>query len=64
MSATKEQHLAFASELTLLKDKAMRLGLWRTAHLIEIPIQEIGWEMQGLIAPPSQKKRQQELLTP
>lgn len=55
---------AFASELILLKDKAFRLGLYRTAHLIEIPIIEVGWEMQGESAPADQKQRQQETLVP
>lgn len=52
-----------ASRLTLLKNEAMRAQLYRTAHLIEIPIQEIGWEMQGIAAPDEQKARQQSLLT-
>ena len=59
-----QSHLDFASELTLIKDKAMRLGLYRTAHLLEIPIKEIGWEMQGEFAPEYEKEAQQKVLAP
>ena len=55
---TERQKLA--SELTLLKDKLMRVGLYRTGHLMELPIQEIGWELQGIGTPEYGKNRQKE----
>jgi hypothetical protein len=54
----------FVARLTLMKDEAYRLGLFRTARLIEIPIQEVGWELSGSPTPPEQKARQQETLAP
>jgi len=60
----KPDQVAFASKLALLKDEAYRLGLYRTGRLIEIPIIEIGWELQAAPTPDEQKQRQQETLTP
>lgn len=62
--ATAAAQRAFAAKLALLKDEAYRVGLPRTARLIEIPLQEIGWEMAGDDTPAYQKARQQETLTP
>lgn len=53
-----------AVKLNLLKYEAMQSGFYRTGQLLEIPLQEIGWEMQGVTSPEEQKKRQQEILTP
>ncbi len=53
-----------AAKLALLKDEAYRIGLSRTARLIEIPLQEVGWEMAGTDTPAYQRARQQETLTP
>lgn len=64
MSTISSQHREFALFLTQVKEQAMRIGLYRTARLLEIPVQEIGWEIQGMDTPPEQKKRQQESLTP
>lgn len=58
----KQQEMA--SEISLLKLKAMRLGLYRTGRMLEIATQEIGWELQGVETPEWQKKRQQKTLTP
>ena len=55
---------AIACELVVLKEKAARCGLYRTARMIEIAVQEVGWEMQGSDTPEWQKRRQQETLTP
>lgn len=54
----------FISKLALLKNEAMQLGLYRTGQLLEIPIIEVGWDVQGVTTPPEQKKRQIETLRP
>jgi hypothetical protein len=66
MAAKTELHdrQKLVTDLVQMKDSAARLGLYRTARLLEIPIQEIGWEMQDESTPAWQKKRQQETLTP
>ena len=66
MAAKEQVHdvRKLVNDLVQMKDTAMRLKLFRTARLIDIPIQEIGWEMQGEDTPAYQKKRQQETLTP
>lgn len=51
-------------DLVQMKHQAMQLGLYRTARLLDIPTQEIGWELQGEPTPDWQKARQQETLTP
>lgn len=56
------QQVGVAHEVVLLKEKAMRLGLYRTGRMLEIAIQEIGWELQGVETPKSQQKRQIETL--
>jgi len=40
-----QQRIDFARELTTIKDRAARLGLWRTMHALDRAIQEIGWEI-------------------
>lgn len=66
MSAKTKLHnrQKLVNDLVQMKDTAMRLGLYRTARLLDIPKQEIGWELQGIDTPTWQKKRQQETLTP
>ena len=59
-----EEIHSISSDLTSIKDRLMRVGLYRTAHLIDIPLQEIGRDAQGELAPEYEKKRQQETLTP
>lgn len=54
-----------AIALVQLRERAFRANLLRTAHLIDIPAQEIGWEMQGLLSSPEwARERQKETLQP
>lgn len=66
MSAKTELHdkQKCVTDLVQLKDSLMRLGLYRTARVLDIATQEIGWELQGKETPDWQKKRQQETLAP
>ena len=50
----------FVSKLALLKVEAMRIGLYRTGHLLEIPLIEAGWDMQGQATPKQQRERQHD----
>jgi len=59
-----ERGQELVTKINLLKFELMASGFYRTAHLIDIASQEIGWEMQGQTAPEWQKERQQETLTP
>jgi hypothetical protein len=56
------QQLGMAIEVVNLKEKALSLGLYRTARMLEIAIQEIGWELQGVETPKFQQNRQVETL--
>lgn len=60
-AATHEQN-QLVNELTKLKAKAGQLGLFRTARMLDIATQEIGWELAGSPTPDWQKKRQKETL--
>lgn len=59
-----QSQIDFASKLSLLKNEAICLGLYRTGRMLEIAIQEIGWEIQGKSTPQWQKERQKETLDP
>jgi hypothetical protein len=58
------ERMMFPSELNVAKDKAMRLGLYRTARMLDIATQEVGWELQGASTPKEQQARQDETLRP
>ncbi len=53
-----------AAQIVQLKHNAMTLGLLRTGRLLEIAEVEIGWELQDLPTPPTQKARQKDILNP
>ena len=36
-------------ELTEIKEKYMRIGMYKTGHAIEIGLQACGWELAGII---------------
>lgn len=59
-----EQQRRLISSLTILKFQLAEAGLYRTSRMMEIPIIEVGWEIQGVDTPEFQKERQQETLTP
>lgn len=68
-TAIKDREIAharrdFIVRLSKMKHEAMALGLYRTGRMLDIPVQEIGWELQGADTPEWQKKRQLETLTP
>lgn len=52
MTLTPEQR-AFAGEVQAIKEKAGRLGLYRTMQALEPATQEVGWEL-AIIEDPSQ----------
>jgi hypothetical protein len=39
----------FIARLTLLKEEAMRIGMYRTGQKLEEPIRQAGWELADLI---------------
>lgn len=41
---TREQ---FAADLSLMRDRAMRLGLYLTMHRLDAPIRMLGFEIAG-----------------
>lgn len=51
-----------ATDLNLLKARLMNIGYYRTGRLLDIALQEIGWEAQGIETPKWQLKRQKETL--
>jgi hypothetical protein len=62
MKKPSEEQTKIASEVALLKVRAMNAGLYRTARLIEIAVIEVGWELQGVPTPMEQLKRQENTL--
>ena len=57
-----QEHLDIANELVMLKNRALKAGLFRTVRMIDIACQEVGWELQGVLTPPEQQRRQKEAL--
>lgn len=47
----REEQIIFSGELTLLRDKAIRLGLYATSQLLHEAVREVGWEIQGKSRP-------------
>jgi hypothetical protein len=39
----------FIARLTLLKEEAFRIGMYRTGQKLEEPIKEAGWELADLL---------------
>lgn len=39
----------FAAELVKLKDKAGRLGLWKTMHALDTATREVGYEAAEIL---------------
>lgn len=39
------QQREFCSELALVMDKAHRLGLYKTGHLLHEAVRQVGWEV-------------------
>lgn len=64
MSALEAKRRDMPRQLCMIKHELMQLGLYRTARMVEIATQEIGWELQNEPTPEYQRKRQQETLTP
>lgn len=64
LNKINEETRQLAFELTDIKARLHQAGLYCTARMVEIAIQEIGWEMQGADTPPEQKKRQLETFDP
>jgi len=57
---TIEEQKAFAAELMLMKNKAARLGLFKTMHAIEPATQKVGWEIAEHIEKALSKKEAQD----
>lgn len=49
-----DEQRAFASELQVIKAKAMSLGLYRTYHVLNDATYTVGWEMAVLDDPDQQ----------
>ena len=39
----------FASDVALMKNRAARLGLWKTMHSLEPATQAVGWEIAEIL---------------
>lgn len=47
--ALRQARLRFAADLVLVKDRAGRLGLWRTMHALDAATKEVGWEIADIL---------------
>lgn len=52
-----QERRAFVTELTLLHERAHRLGLYRTGHVLHEAVREVGWEIAGVPRPKPEPTR-------